>query len=93
LILPPIAVVRSKIGQVRRSLAQPEPVAEAVVVAVPIPGSKPIVITPAIEPEVKANFNWQPIGYLAIAVGGAAAAVGGALTLQRMVKVRRLRFG
>jgi hypothetical protein len=64
-----------------------EEIAEPVEVVRPAPLVKPV-----IEVTAEPTFNWQPIGYLALAVGGAAAAVGGGLLLQRIVKVRRLKF-
>ena len=91
--LPPIAVTRSKIIAVRKAIAlpvlTPQPIVETPpVVQVPV---QPIAI-PAIETETKPSLNWQPIGYLAISVGAATGAVGGGLLLQRMVRVRRLKF-
>jgi hypothetical protein len=91
--LPSIAVTRSKIIAVRKAIAlpalTPQPIVETPPVVLVPP--QPIAI-PAIETETKPSFNWQPIGYLAISVGAAAGAVGGGLLLQRMVRVRRLRF-
>lgn len=80
----------SKAIQLRNTPIYPklvEPVAEEITQP---PDSPSTVITPAVEPEMPSRFDWQPIGYLAIAIGGAAAAVGGGLLLQRVARVRRL---
>ncbi|MEY4618706.1 MAG: hypothetical protein RL101_892, partial [Actinomycetota bacterium] len=49
-------------------------------------------IVPVAEVVPEPKFNWQPIGYLAIAVGASAGAVGGGLLLKKYVRVRRLKF-
>lgn len=89
--LAPIPVTRAKIVQVRKAIAKTEVVELPEEAVDPVITNPPIVM-PAIETEVRPSFNWQPIGYLALAVGGAAAAVGGGLLLQRMARVRRLKF-
>jgi len=91
--LTPIALVGSKIVQVKKQLA------------VEHPDSLPAVETPETESEpirkqiirqenleATPSFNWQSVGYLAIVFGGVAGAVGGALLLQRITRVRRMRF-
>jgi hypothetical protein len=93
LSLAPIAVTRAKIVQARKAIAKPvftgvPPVEQPTIVETP---NQPIAI-PAIETESRPTFNWQPIGYLAIAVGGLSAAIGGGLIMQRMARVRRLKF-
>jgi hypothetical protein len=52
----------------------------------------PLEIVPVAEVVPEPKFNWQPIGYLAIAVGASAGAVGGGLLLKKYVRVRRLKF-
>jgi hypothetical protein len=86
-------LVGSKIVQVKKQLA------------VEHPDSLPAVETPETESEpirkqiirqenleATPSFNWQSVGYLAIVFGGVAGAVGGALLLQRITRVRRMRF-
>jgi hypothetical protein len=91
--LAPIAITRSKIVQVRKEIAMP------VVIAEPIPEQPAIADTPAlpiavpaIETSTPPSFNWQPIGYAAMVIGTAAGAVGGGILLQRITKVRRMKF-
>jgi hypothetical protein len=86
-------MVRNHIVQVRKAIAVPVPSPVTPVDAQPAAIEPPApIVQPAIEAEAKPEFNWQPIGYLALAVGGAAAAVGGGLLIQRTMKVRRLKF-
>jgi hypothetical protein len=91
--LTPIAMVRNHIVQVRKAIAVPLPVPVTPVDAQPAVIEPPApIVQPAIETQVKPEFNWQPLGYLAIAAGSAAAVVGGGLLIQRMMRVRRLKF-
>ena len=50
------------------------------------------VIRTVVEQQAAQNLDLQPIGYVAMTVGGAAGAVGIVLLMQRMARVRRLRF-
>ncbi len=52
----------------------------------------PIEVIPLNETFSEPAFDWQLIGYLAIAIGSTSAAVGGGLLLKRHVRVRRLKF-
>lgn len=47
---------------------------------------------PVIETQVKPQFNWQPIGNIAIALGLTSGAVGMTIALRKVVRVRRLKF-
>ncbi len=91
--LPPIAISRSKIVQVRKEIAKPVDIAEPISEqpAIVDPSALPIAV-PAIETSTAPSFNWQPIGYAAMVIGTAAGAVGGGILLQRITKVRRMKF-
>jgi hypothetical protein len=91
--LAPIAITRSKIVQVRREIAKHVDAAEPITEqpAIVDPPALPIAV-PAIETSTAPSFSWQPIGYAAMVVGAAAGAVGGGILLQRITKVRRLKF-
>lgn len=91
--LPPIAISRSKIVQVRKEIAEPVAIAEPITEqpAIVDPPALPIAV-PAIETSTPPSFNWQPIGYAAMVIGTAAGAVGGGILLQRITKVRRMKF-
>jgi hypothetical protein len=91
--LPPIALTRSKIVLVRRALVVAKPVPLQVVASPEaVIAPQPEVIIRPVDLEVKPSLNWQPVGYLALAVGGAAGVVGAGLLLKRTVRIRRLRF-
>lgn len=49
-------------------------------------------IIPVIETSATPSIDWQPIGNIAIGLGGTAATVGVAIYLKRVVRVRRLKF-
>jgi hypothetical protein len=87
----PKPVVHSKTAALPKRVVETPPIDFEV--EPPTPVIEVPSIAPVIEPEVRESFNWQPIGYLALAIGGAAATIGGGIMLQRMVRVRRLRFG
>jgi hypothetical protein len=91
--LAPIAITRSKIVQVRKEIATPAVIAEPIPEqpAIVDPPGLPIAV-PAIETSTPPSFNWQPIGYAAMVIGTAAGAVGGGILLQRITKVRRMKF-
>lgn len=89
--LEPIAITRSKIVQVRKEIAKPAVIAEPITEQPAIVDRLPIAV-PAIETSTPPSFNWQPIGYAAMVIGTAAGAVGGGILLQRITKVRRLKF-
>lgn len=89
--LPPIAISRSKIVQVRKEIAEPVAIAEPITEQPAIVDRLPIAV-PAIETSTPPSFNWQPIGYAAMVIGTAAGAVGGGILLQRITKVRRMKF-
>lgn len=89
--LPPIAISRSKIVQVRKEIAKPVAIAEPITEQPAIVDRLPIAV-PAIETSTPPSFNWQPIGYAAMVIGTAAGAVGGGILLQRITKVRRMKF-
>jgi hypothetical protein len=91
--LAPIAITRSKIVQVRKEIAKPVDIAEpkAEQPAIVDPPVLPIAV-PAIETATQQSIDWQPIGYAAMVIGTAAGAVGGGILLQRITKVRRMKF-
>jgi hypothetical protein len=56
------------------------------------PAPEPAPIIPVIESTSAEQFDWRPVGFVAMTTGAIAGAVGVAIYLKRVVRVRRLKF-
>ena len=90
-VVPVEAITESlaQIVETRKALvpSPAEPIEAPVVLPV-----RPTPVVRQISQRAESSLNWQPLGYLAIGLGGASGAVGATLMLKRFLRVKRYRF-